>query len=91
MDVVGPICESGDALRLEIPLPVPDEGDLLAVLGAGAYGFSMSSSYNSRRRPAEVLVDGSEVHLIRRRETYEDLLRSEREALRSEFLEQPLP
>jgi diaminopimelate decarboxylase len=76
-DVVGPVCETGDFLgrgrRLRL---VP--GDLLAVRSAGAYGFSMSSNYNSRPRPPEVLVDGSKMHLVRARETLEDLWRGER-------------
>ena len=67
-DIVGPICETGDFLGKGRPLEI-DEGDLLAVLSAGAYGFAMSSNYNSRNRPAEVLVDKSEVHLVRHRET----------------------
>jgi len=77
VDVVGPICETGDFLALDRPLPQPSEGELLAVRTSGAYGFSMASNYNGRRRPAEVLVDGSEVQLVRRRETYEDLIRGE--------------
>ena len=60
-------------------MPVPRPGDLLAVLDAGAYGFSMSSQYNSRPRAAEVLVDGGEARLIRRRETLDDLLGPERD------------
>jgi diaminopimelate decarboxylase len=71
-DIVGPVCESGDFLGLERPLAIA-EGDLLAVLGAGAYGFSMSSNYNSRPRAAEVLVDGDRAHLIRQRESVESL------------------
>jgi diaminopimelate decarboxylase len=77
VDVVGPICESGDFLARERPLDVPEPGELLAVRTAGAYGFSMASNYNARRRPAEAMVDGSEVTLIRRRETLEDLIRGE--------------
>ncbi len=71
-DIVGPVCESGDFLGLERSLAIA-EGDLLAVLGAGAYGFSMSSNYNSRPRAAEVLVDGDRAHLIRQRESVESL------------------
>ena len=67
-DIVGPICETGDFLGKDRPLCL-EEGDLLAVLSSGAYGFTMSSNYNSRNRPAEVLVDKNEVHLVRRRET----------------------
>ena len=76
-DVVGPVCESGDFLALGRYLPPVERGDLLATFSAGAYGMAMSSNYNGRPRAAEVLVDGSEHHLIRRRETYEDLIRAE--------------
>jgi len=76
-DVVGPVCETGDFLGKQRSLS-PLAGDLLAVRSAGAYGFSMASNYNSRPRPAEVLVDGPDVHLIRERETLEDLMRGER-------------
>ena len=76
-DVVGPICESGDFLGKDRKFISLREGDLLSVMGAGAYGFSMSSNYNSRPRPAEVMVEGSKTKLIRRRETYEDLIRTE--------------
>ena len=78
VDVVGPICESGDFLAHDRPLPVTKRGDLLCVFTAGAYGFSMSSNYNNRRRAAEVLVEGGEARLIRRRETWEDLVAAER-------------
>jgi diaminopimelate decarboxylase len=78
VDVVGPICESGDFLARDRILPPVKAGDVLAVGSAGAYGFSMSSNYNSRPRPAEVLVRGSSHAVIRARETYEDLLRGER-------------
>jgi len=78
VDVVGPICESSDFLALGRRLPPVHGGDLLAVLGAGAYGMAMSSNYNGRCRAAEVLVDGSRATLIRRRETYRDLVRCER-------------
>jgi diaminopimelate decarboxylase len=77
VDVVGPVCESADTLARGVDLPLPTPGDLLAVFGAGAYGFSMSSNYNSRLRAAEVLVDGSRFRCIRRRETLEDLLAAE--------------
>ncbi len=73
-DVVGPICESGDFLAHDRDLPEIESGELLAVFSAGAYGFSMSSNYNSRPRAAEVLVDGKSPRLIRRRETYADLI-----------------
>ncbi|MDR0564214.1 MAG: diaminopimelate decarboxylase [Azoarcus sp.] len=76
-DVVGPICESGDFLARARSLAVK-EGDLLAVLSAGAYGMSMSSNYNSRPRVAEVLVDGKTAHLVRERETVESLYALER-------------
>ncbi|HIE35730.1 MAG TPA: diaminopimelate decarboxylase [Candidatus Omnitrophica bacterium] len=75
-DVVGPICESGDFLARDRKLEVK-EGDCLAVFGAGAYGFSMSSNYNSRRRCAEVLVKDGKVRLIRKRESYKDLVSKE--------------
>ena len=76
-DVVGPICETGDFLALGRKLPEVRQGDLLAVRSAGAYGFTMSSNYNSRPRAAEVMVRGDRHYLIRRRETYEDLLEKE--------------
>ena len=76
MDVVGPVCESGDFFGKERKLSVKKE-DYLAVLGTGAYGFSMSSNYNSRRRCAEVLVKGNKSYLIRERETYKDLVSKE--------------
>ncbi len=76
-DIVGPICESGDFLGKDRYLPGIRGGDLLAVFGAGAYGFSMSSNYNSRPRPAEIVVDGSAFSVARKRETYEDLVRGE--------------
>ena len=73
VDVVGPVCESGDFFAHDRRLAPVSTGELLLVLDAGAYGMSQSSNYNTRTRPAEVLVDGSEVHLIRRRETFDDL------------------
>jgi diaminopimelate decarboxylase len=76
-DVVGPICETGDFLGFERELPEVSRGTLLVVCGAGAYGFTMSSSYNSRPRPPEVLVDGNRWAVIRDRETVEDLMRGE--------------
>jgi diaminopimelate decarboxylase len=78
-DIVGPICESGDFLARDRRLPAMRRGDLLATFSAGAYGMAMSSNYNGRRRAAEVLVDRASHHLIRRRETYEDLIRPELE------------
>ncbi|MEM2093226.1 MAG: diaminopimelate decarboxylase [Candidatus Bathyarchaeia archaeon] len=79
-DVVGPICESGDFLGRERLLPQIAEGDLLAVLTAGAYGYSMSSQYNSRPRPAEVLVKNGAHEVVRERENFQDLLRGQRTA-----------
>lgn len=79
VDVVGPICETGDFLALGRELPLPSEGDVLAVRTVGAYGFAMASNYNGRLRPAEVLVDGADVKVIRRRERFEDLIRGEEE------------
>ncbi|MBX6362570.1 MAG: diaminopimelate decarboxylase [Gemmatimonadetes bacterium] len=81
VDVVGPICESGDFLALDRAVEQPREGELLVIGEAGAYGFSMASTYNARPRPAEVLVDGENARLIRRRESYEDLVRGEVECL----------
>jgi len=75
-DIVGPVCESGDFLGKARQLSA-EEGEYIAVLGAGAYGFSMSSNYNSRPRAAEVLVDGKKARLIRKRETYRDLIDGE--------------
>ena len=75
-DVVGPVCETGDFLGKDRKLGIT-EGDLLAVLGAGAYGFTMSSNYNSRPRAAEVLVSGTDAHVIRKRERVEDLWANE--------------
>ena len=77
VDVVGPICESADFLAKERKMPRVKEGDYLAVMGAGAYGFSMSSNYNSRGRAEEVLVVKDEVFIIRKREKDEDLIRNE--------------
>jgi diaminopimelate decarboxylase len=77
VDVVGPVCETGDFLARDRQLPLTAEGDLLAVLDAGAYGITLSSNYNSRPRSAEVLVVGKSVKLIRRRETFKDMLRPE--------------
>lgn len=77
-DLVGPICESGDYLAKDRSLPELHRDDLVAVMSAGAYGFTMASNYNSRPRPPEILVRGSEYHVIRERETYDDLVRGER-------------
>jgi len=78
VDVVGPVCETGDFLALDRVLPGLNGGDRLAVLGAGAYGFVMASNYNTRPRPAEVLVDGERWWVARARERVEDLFRTER-------------
>ncbi|MBN2419368.1 MAG: diaminopimelate decarboxylase [Deltaproteobacteria bacterium] len=77
MDIVGPICESGDFLAKNREIPSLKQGDLIAVMSAGAYGFSMSSTYNSRPRVAEVMVKGDRHYIIRERETHEDLIRGE--------------
>ena len=77
LDIVGPVCESADVFATDRPLPAA-AGDLLAVRSAGAYGAAMASQYNGRPRPPEVLVDGAHTHLIRRRESAEDLMRGER-------------
>lgn len=76
-DVVGPVCESGDFLAQDRLLEPLGEGDLLAVMSAGAYGFAMASNYNSRPLAAEILVDGTEARLVRNRQTLDDLLRGE--------------
>lgn len=77
VDIVGPVCETSDTFATNRALPLVKEGDLLAIFSAGAYGFSMSSTYNSRPRPCEVLVDGDQYRIIRKRETYEDLVMGE--------------
>jgi diaminopimelate decarboxylase len=77
VNVVGPICESGDFLALDRKLPAVRPGEYLAVLGTGAYGFVMSSTYNARPRPPEVLVEGDRYYVARQRETLDDLLRGE--------------
>jgi diaminopimelate decarboxylase len=74
VDVVGPVCESGDFFALDRKLAPLEPGDLVALLDAGAYGMAQSSNYNTRLRPAEVLVEGAKARLIRRRETMADLL-----------------
>jgi diaminopimelate decarboxylase len=79
LDVVGPICEAGDFLARDREMDVPEPGELLAVRTVGAYGFTMASNYNGRLRPAECIVDGEKVRLVRRRETVEDLVRGEEE------------
>jgi diaminopimelate decarboxylase len=77
-DIVGPICESGDFLVKDREVPMFKQGDLMAFMSAGAYGFAMSSSYNSRPRVAEVMVKGDRFEVIRERETIDDLLKGER-------------
>jgi diaminopimelate decarboxylase len=78
VDVVGPVCESGDYMAKDRMLPVTKRGDLLCIYTAGAYGFAMSSNYNNRPRVAEILVDGTDAKVIRKRETLEDLVAAER-------------
>ncbi|WP_299547241.1 diaminopimelate decarboxylase [uncultured Helicobacter sp.] len=80
-DVVGPICESGDYLGKNIALPNCERGDILAVLSAGAYGFSMASNYNTRPRCAEVVIENEAMRLVRKRESFEDLIALEKEFL----------
>jgi diaminopimelate decarboxylase len=77
VDVVGPICETGDFLALDREMELPEPGELLAIHTVGAYGFSMASQYNQRPRPAEVMVRGAEARLVRRRETLDDLVAAE--------------
>ena len=77
IDIVGPVCESGDFFALDREMPELHEGDLLAIMSAGAYGFVMASNYNSRPLPAEALVRGDKFTLIRKRQTWEDLVRDE--------------
>jgi diaminopimelate decarboxylase len=76
-DIVGPVCESGDWLGRDRHLAV-EEGDLLAILSAGAYGFVMASNYNTRPKPAEIMVDGKNAYVIRARENTADLFSSEK-------------
>jgi len=77
VDLVGPVCESGDFLAKDRPFPPVERGDLVAVRGAGAYGFAMSSNYNARPRAAEVLVRGDRFAVVRERESLDDLVRGE--------------
>ena len=81
-DIVGPVCESGDFLAKNYPLPQLEHGDILVLHSAGAYGFGMGSNYNTRGRSAEVVIEGGRDRLVRKRETFEDLI-----ALEKEFLE----
>jgi diaminopimelate decarboxylase len=76
-DIVGPICESGDFFAKDREIVRPVRGDLLAVMSAGAYGFTMASNYNSHPKPPEILVDGDKYYVIRARENFEDLIRGE--------------
>ena len=78
VDIVGPVCESGDFFAQDRELPPLAEGDTIAVLSAGAYGFTMASNYNSRPFPAEILIKDSKAHLIRERQSYEDLIQGEK-------------
>ena len=77
-DVVGPICESGDFLAKKRKLKDAKEGEFLAVMSAGAYGFSMASNYNARPRPCEVMVIKGKYYVTRKRETHDDLVKGER-------------
>jgi diaminopimelate decarboxylase len=77
VDVVGPVCETGDFFARDREMPDAQEGDLLAILDTGAYGMALASNYNTRPRPAEVLVDGKSSKVVRRRETMIDLMRNE--------------
>ena len=74
VDVVGPVCESGDFFALDRPLPDVETGEVLALMSAGAYGFTMASNYNSRPLPAEILVSGADAKIVRRRQTYADMI-----------------
>jgi diaminopimelate decarboxylase len=74
VDVVGPICETGDFFALDRTLPAAIRGDFLGIATAGAYGFAETSNYNGRLRPAEILVNGEKCRVIRERETLDDLL-----------------
>ena len=78
VDIVGPVCESGDFFAEGRSLPAVGEGELLVLKSAGAYGMAMASNYNARPRPAEVLVDGRQYELVRRRETLKDLIAGEK-------------
>jgi diaminopimelate decarboxylase len=78
VDIVGPVCETGDFFARDRELPELSEGDLVAVLDTGAYGLALASNYNTRLKPAEILVEGGKTKVIRRRETYKDLMAAER-------------
>jgi diaminopimelate decarboxylase len=77
-DFVGPICESGDFFARNRSMPMFERGDLVTIMSAGAYCFSMASNYNARPKPAEILVHGGDYDVIRDRESYEDLIAGER-------------
>jgi diaminopimelate decarboxylase len=77
VDIVGPVCESGDFFAQDREVPLLNTGDRIALLSAGAYGFAMASNYNSRPLPAEILVDGDKAHVIRARQTLDDLILTE--------------
>jgi diaminopimelate decarboxylase len=77
VDVVGPVCETGDFFARDRELAEVAEGDLLAILDSGAYGMALASNYNTRPKPAEILVDGSKARVIRRRENINDLFAAE--------------
>ena len=76
-DIVGPVCETGDCFLHDLPMELPQQGDLLVLWGAGSYGFAQASNYNSRPRPAEILVNKSKFRVVRRRESRSDLIRGE--------------
>jgi diaminopimelate decarboxylase len=76
--VVGPVCESGDFFAQDRDLPALAAGDRIALLSAGAYGFVMASNYNTRRLPAEILVDNGEADVVRERQSWDDLVRGEK-------------
>ncbi len=77
VDVVGPVCESGDYFGKDRPLPPVEKGDGLAIFSVGAYGFTMASNYNTRPRPPEVLVEEEDTRLVRPRESYDELVEPE--------------
>ncbi len=77
IDVVGPVCESGDFFAQNRELPKLQQGDRIALMSSGAYGFVMASNYNSRPFPAEILVDGQAANIVRKRQTFEDLIAGE--------------
>ena len=82
IDIAGNLCESGDLFARDRMMPELKEGDLLAILNAGAYAYSMASQYNSRPRPAEVMVNGDQVDVIRKREKYSDLFNGQQVPVR---------